>query len=326
MSNRVETAARRVSRAGSHDLTRRCWWCSCAGAAVIVAACTSRDRKAEGCQQPPRPILIRVPGESAGNFVIDSVRRVPAPTLRFSAVVRSDPSHVHALQAPIRGILVRVVPERHVAAGDTVALIKADRDTTESNVAIAVTHEGTWVPRRRLKQLVLRDTVGLLEEHGYWLAVGNVSDVEARVIQVGDPGLIELGETLRLGRAGKVRWVRGPDARLPYSAEVAVQIEASSLGAGQPVTVAVTPAGPQDSMLAVQPSAVVQLSLGTAVFVAVDAHLFEARWISSSQPGTDLSFVRGTITAGSRIVVEGLTPLVNAVRDSLQKAGGACRE
>lgn len=326
MRTRVETSARRVRRVGSPDLVRWQSWRSYATTAVLVTACAPPEQTADECQQRPRPILIRVTSEGAGHFVIDSVRRVPAPTLRFSAVVRNDPDHVHVLDAPIRGIVVRIATERHVAAGDTVALIKPDRDTTQPNVAVVVTHDGTWVPRRRLKQLVLQDTVGLLEEHGYWLAVGTVSDVEASVVHVGDPGLIELGETLRLSRAGKVGWVRGPDARLPYSAEVALQIEASSLGAGQPVTVAVTPAGPQDSMLAVLPSAVVQLSLGTAVFVAVSPNLFEARWISSSQPGTDLSFVRGGVSAGSRLVVEGLTPLVDAVRDSLQKTGGACRE
>lgn len=327
MRNREETAARRIRRPGWYDLTRRRRaWPSYATIAILVGACASPARNADECRQRPRSILIRIADDIAGSVVIDSVRRVQAPTLRFSATLRSDPSHIHALQAPIRGILVRVAPERHVDAGDTVALIRPDRDTAAPNVAIVVTHEGKWVPRRRAKQLVLRDTVGLLEEHDYLLAVGMVTDVEAAVIHEGDPGLIELGDVLQLRQRGNVAWVRGPDERMPFSAEVAFGIQSPLLSTGQQVTVAVTPVGPQDSLLAVPPSALVQMAHGTAVFVAVGPNLYEARWVTSSQLGTEVSFVRGAIAAGSRVGVDGLTPLVDTVRDSLQKGGRACQE
>ncbi|MDX2059826.1 MAG: hypothetical protein SFV24_18595 [Gemmatimonadales bacterium] len=213
-----------------------------------------------------------------------------------------------------------------MSSGDTVAIIRPqDAAADTRDVAIVAEEDGSWVPRRQTSQLVWRDTVGLLEEHGYWLAVGRVSDIEVGVIHEGDPGWIELGREFRLRQRAPVVWARGPDERLPYSAEVALGLQSTLLSAGQRVTATVTPNGPQDSLLAVPAAALVHLPPGWALFAPVGPDTYEIRWVSTGGPAVETVFVRGDVAPRTEIVAGGLRLLVDAVRESLALYAADCR-
>ena len=165
------------------------------------------------------------------------------------------------------------------------------------------------------------DTVGLLEELGYRLAVGSVSDEEARFIHRGDPAWVSFPEVPGRSRPGRVEWVRGPQVPNRYSADVAIEYrEAEGVAVGSRFsTVTVRPTGPQDSVAAVPAGAVVRLPLGDAVFVPVGPGLYEARWVVVWPGEASVVSVRAGLGPGTVVVVSGLTALA-AARDSLSQS------
>lgn len=291
---------------------------------LALTACASPVRVGQECQQESRPIRVRVAADVVARIAIDSVRQVAAPAVVFPGQIRTDPGHINAVQAPGRGTVASIDDERHVVAGDTVASI-ASVAAPETRTPVVASRDGTWVPRRQVNQLVSGDTLGLLEDHGYWLAVGAVSDIAVGVIHEGDPGWVELGPGLRLRQWGRVAWVRGPDPRLPYTAEVALRLQASVLRQGQPVTITVTPVGPGDSLPAVPSTAVVQLTHGRAVFVPVGPNEYEVRWVRTGGSVDGFVSVRGELALGTLVVSDGLAALTDAVRDSLPAPRADCR-
>jgi hypothetical protein len=180
--------------------------------------------------------------------------------------------------------------------------------------------DGTWLPLRRRTQFVLEeDTIGVVEEHGYWLALGTMSDVDAGVFHKGDATVLRFaGDRHTSSRRGKVEWVRR-GAISPYSADVAVEFRAPE-GAFDsqpgPVTVIVTP-GSDDTVAAVPASAVVQLPPGPALFVPLGLGRYEVRWVLTGPSVGGKIVVREGVAIGTSVVAHGLARLVEAARDSV---------
>ena len=290
---------------------------------AALLACTACDRSANRAPHEPLPSLtiqLRPPAEMA--TVWASVEAVPAPEVRFQALIRPDPNHVSAVPSPVSGVIVRIRPEGHARRHDVLAVVGQGSREAGREVPVAAVREGLWHPRRQPQQLVSqRDTLGALEEHGYWLAVGPVSDVEYRAIHPGDPASVEVGPDRHAARPAKVEWVRPPWTESPYSADIAVEFrapEASRPDESGPVTVTVI-AGPGDTAAAVPASAVVQLPPGPAVFVPVGSGVYEVRWISTGPSEHGMIVVRDGVSSGTSVVVRGLAALVEAARDSLAR-------
>jgi hypothetical protein len=167
------------------------------------------------------------------------------------------------------------------------------------------------------------DTLGFLEEHGFWLAVGSVSDIEAAVVHRDDPAVVLLdGDTdsQHHGRPARVEWVRRAGSSA-YSLDVAVEFRApeAAFARGGFATVVVTPSGPGDSLAAVPASAVVHLPPGSAVFVPVGTSRYQARWVATGPTAHGKVVVREGLSVGTSVVAHGLAALVEAARDSLAR-------
>lgn len=292
---------------------------------VAFISCTTSERSGGGGSHEPELPMIRVtldgPREMATLW--ETVEAIQAPDIEFLALIRPDRNHVSLVAAPVSGVLTRIQPERHTRRGDTLAVLGVGSQVARRQVAVVGTQDGTWFPLRRQTQLILReDSIGLVEEHGYWLALGAIDDPEAGVIRGGDPTALRFGGDRHMtSRPGKVEWIRR-DANTPYSANVAVEFrapEGTFESQPGPVTVVVTPVGSRDSVPVVPAAAVVQMGPGTAVFVPVSVGHYEVRWITTGPTLHGMVVVRRGVSRGMSIVVRGLAPLVDAVRDSLAR-------
>jgi hypothetical protein len=289
---------------------------------AALLACTGSDRGGgKAWHEALPPLIVEIQGAAEMATVWASVEAVPAPEVQFQALVRPDPNHVTPVSSPVSGVIVRVRPEGHAHRRDVLAVVGAGSRVAGRDVPIALERDGIWHPRRQARQVVLQgDTLGVLEEHGYWLAVGTVSDVEYRAIHPGDPASVEVAPDSHAARPGKVEWVRPPWTESPYSADIAVEFRApeSRVHEWGPATVAVT-AGPGDTVAAVPASSVVQLPPGPAVFVPVGTNRYEVRWISTGRSERGLTVVRDGVSPGTSVVAGGLVGLVEAARDSLAR-------
>ena len=290
----------------------------------VLLACSPSDRsgsKAWHEAPPPLTIAVSCPAEAA--TVWATVEAVPAPDIPFSALVQPDPNHVSPVTAPASGIVVRMEAERHARRGNTLVVVGQGSETAGRTMAVVGKQDGAWKPRRRQGQVVWQDdTLGLLEEDGYWLAVGTVSDIESGVIHAGDPASVQFGTDRHAARPGRVEWVRRPGASSAYSTDVAVEFRGSKrtpLDQSGAVTVVVSPADPQDTLTAVPATAVVQLPPGQAVFVPVGNGVFDVRWVSTGPSVDDMIVVREAMRPGMTVVARGLAGLVEAARDSLAR-------
>lgn len=294
-----------------------------AAACAVLAACAESDRGSRGWRDQPLP-SVTVAADTQ-RLELASVRSIPAPAVAFGALVRPDPSHASPVTARVTGILLSVRVAGPVRRRETLAVIGRDSAAVNRVIRLYAGHDGTWSPRRLATQLVWQgDTIGVIEKHEFWLAVGQVSDMEAGAIHSGDPARLAFGDDPRVTRPGRVEWVRSSGS---YSVEVAVDFRAP---AGcpvcvPPVTVVVTPAGAEDSIPAVPASAVVDLPGGRGVFVPAGGDRFQVRWVSTGPSVDGLVVVRDGLSPGTRVVVLGLESLVAAARDSLATAQKAPR-
>jgi hypothetical protein len=213
-----------------------------------------------------------------------------------------------------------VEPERHVRAREEIATISGD--TQEMGAVVRAGVDGNWRPRRSAHQFVLPgDTIGSLVQHGYWLAVGAVSDLEYGVIHAGDPARVRLSDPGGTGYQGRVEEVQRPGTVRRFSAAVSVEFPAREdlLRAGRSRTAAVTvhPAGPDDSLIAVPAAAIVRFTFGSAVFVPAGGNTFSVRWLLTGPPVGDYITVRQGLATGLAVVSGGLETLALAARDSL---------
>lgn len=288
------------------------------GCCALLVACTGSERSGEGpLHDPPSVITVSVSAAADAAVVLDTVRSLPAPEIQFTALVEPDPSHAAPATAPAVGTVVSVSRAGDVHPGDTLAVIAQGPDTAGRRLAVSASLQGTWRPRREPGQLVWEgDTVGLIETHDYWWAVGSVSELESEVIHPDDPAWVGTGTDRHANRPGRVEWIR----RSRFSADVAVEFRGHQpYVRGTPVTVIVAPGDPQDSVPAVPPSAIVHLPEGHAVFSRLRPGLYQLRWVAAGQRQDGLVGIRGDIRRGSLVAAHGLVPLAEAARDSLER-------
>src|SRR3990172_5915905 len=199
-----------------------------AGSVAALFACTGSDRPGSQAWHEPLPSLtveLRPPAEMA--TVWATVEAVPAPEVQFQALIRPDPNHVSPVASPVSGLIVRMRPEGHARRHEVLAVVGKGSREAGREVPVPAERDGIWHPRRQPRQLVWQsDTLGVLEEHGYWLAVGTVSDVEYQAIHPGDPASVQVAPDRHAARPGKVEWVRPPWTESPYSADIAVEFRA----------------------------------------------------------------------------------------------------
>jgi hypothetical protein len=291
----------------------------------LLAACGKSDRTGGGAwhDQPPPPLVVALRGEGQVGIAQDRARSVSTPTVRFPALVQSDPNHVSPVAAPAAGILVRVHTRGAVRRGDTLAVIGQGSQVVGRLLTVPARRAGSWEPRRQQSQLVWQDdTIGWLEEDEYWLAVGAVSDIEAGPIDPGDPAAIHIDGDEVPWRPVRIEWVKPPGTEHPYSAEIAVRFRAPTrLIHRAPVAAIVVKAGSEDTTVALRASAVVQLPLGAAVFVPVGSNLYAVRWVTPGPSRSGLVVVRHGIEPGTTVVSSGLGALLAAARESLAQRG-----
>ena len=289
--------------------------------ALATGVSCSDGRRADAPQQKPAPLTISVQGPAEDRAAWASVEVIPVPAVQFTALIRPDPNHMSPLTSPTSGVISRIRPEGHVMRDEPVATIVQGAPATGRELTIAAKRDGVWHPRRQASQLTAaNDTVGVLQEHGYWLAVGAVDAAEYRAIHPGDSALVQLTDDRHHAQRGRVEWVRAPWQDAPYTADIAVEFEGSdsqprALGA---ITVIVL-AGPGDSGSGVPPSAIAHLPPGPAVFVPGGEGRYEVRWITTGPRMESLVFVREGLKPGTSIVARGLAPLVDAALDSLER-------
>lgn len=289
--------------------------------AVLVSCGKADERRANARPQAPVPLTVSIQGASEIQTVWATVEAVPAPAVQFKALIRPDPNHMVPITSPASGLIVRIRPEGHVARNEPVAVVVQRAPVAGREMTIAAKRDGVWHPRRQVRQLTLaNDTLGVLEEHGYWLAVGAVSDIEYRVIHPGDPALVQLTDDRHDAKPARVEWVRPPWEDAPYSADVAVEFQGSdSPPAGPGAITVIIIAGPGDSAAGVPASSVVHLPPGPAVFVAAGQGRYEVRWISTGPRVDGLVFVREGVQPGTSVVAGGVAALVGAALDSLER-------
>lgn len=297
------------------------------GSLVALLCCTrSESSGGGGAHEPGLPVVtVKLDGPSEIATVWATVEAVPAPDVEFLALIRPDRNHISHVAAPRSGVLTRVQPQRHAHRRDTLAVLGLGSEVAGREVTIVAMQDGTWLPLRRPTQFVLQeDTIGVIEEHGYWLALGTIADIDAGVFHKDDATVLRFaGDRHTSSRRGTVEWVRR-GAISPYSADVAVEFRAPE-GAFDsqpgPVTVIVTP-GSDDSVAAVPASAVVQLPPGPAVFVPLGLGRYEVRWVSTGPSVGGKIVVREGVKTGTSVVAQGLARLVEAARDSLERRAG----
>jgi Cu(I)/Ag(I) efflux system membrane fusion protein len=90
---------------------------------------------------------------------------------------------------------------------------------------------------------------------------------------------------------------------------------------GGPITVIVRPSGAEDSLATVPAAAVVQLPPGTAVFTPLGAGRYAVKWVVAGPAENGKIVVREGVRRGESVVIQGLVPLVQAARDSLDRLG-----
>lgn len=292
---------------------------------ALLAACTGSERSGEGpWHEAPPSITVNVSPEADAHVVLDTVRSLPAPEIRFPALLQPDPNHVTPVLAPVTGVLIRIADEHHVRGRETLAVMGQGSEPAGREVAVRGAKDGTWRPRRQPRQIVLQgDTLGLLEDHGFLLAVGAVSDIDAGVVHEDDPAVVLIGaetDSKHHGRPARVESVcrAGPSS---YTFDVAVELRAPEAAFERSgfATVVVTPTGPGDSLAAVPASAVVHLPLGSAVFVPAGTGRYEVRWVVTGPSVHRKVVVREGVKAGTLVVAHGLAALVEAMRDSLAR-------
>ena len=287
---------------------------------VTVVSCRDRPR-ADAPEEKPAPLTISVQGPADDRTVWVSVEVRPVPAVQFTALIRPDPNHMSPLTSSTSGVISRIRAEGHVMRNEPVATIVQRAPNAGRELTIAAKRDGLWHPRRQPSQLTAaNDTLGVLQEHGYWLAVGAVDAAEYRAIHPGDSALVQLTGDRHHAQPGRVEWVRAPWQDAPYTADIAVEFQGSDSQPRAPgaITVIVI-AGPGDSGAGVPPSAIAYLPPGPAVFVAGGEGRYEVRWITTGPRMDSLVFVREGLKPGASIVARGLALLVDAALDSLER-------
>lgn len=293
---------------------------------MAILSCSPSDRGGDPWhdEQPRLRITVALPPGVA----IATATALAAPAVRFDALVQPDPNHVLQITAPTSGTIVQIRADSIVYRGDTLALVENKADGSADRASVVATHDGTWRTSRHVGQFAWEDELlGLLEQRGYLLAVGAVTDLESRLIHVGDPARVERDGGLPI-LSGRVEQVRQPRATYIYSVEVAVEfsVPRSVPHRWRDVTVVVTPADPQDSLAAVPATAIVQLLPRSAVFIPVGIDQYDVVWVSTG-PAANKGHIAITdgVRPGMKVVASAIAApaLAQAARDSLARRAQA---
>ena len=289
----------------------------CLVALILCAGCKASS-KIKKWEEPPVVPLVVFPSGPTDNFSVAPVTVVQPPDIGFGALISPDPNHIRVILAPATGTVLQIQPSGHLEAASIVSVISGHNGQTP----IPLPGEGTWRPRRRPGQTVLLgDSIGLLVEHGFWLAVGQVSDIDYGAIHGGDIALVSIRQR-GSPFPGHVEFIRPPGGRNPYYAEIAVEFRAAEdfFSPGTNFAhVEVTPLEGSDSMLAVPRASIMRLSVGNAVFVPAGNGSFEVRWVWTGSDVGDRTVVRRGLERGMRVISGGLEALALAARDSLAR-------
>jgi len=174
-------------------------------AVAAFVACTGSERSSRPWDEPPPRIIVAITPRAESLIVRDTVRALPAPEIRFPPLTEPDPNHVLVVETPGTGLVVRIRQRGSVAKGDTLAVTGQGSIAAGRFLAVLADRPGTWQARLEAGQLIWEgDTLGLLDEHTYRLAVGSVGGYEARFIHPGDPALVQLGEDPPTSQRGRV--------------------------------------------------------------------------------------------------------------------------
>ncbi len=292
----------------------------CALLVLSLAGCADERGRQRGWHDEPPRLVVQV--ASAASLRLVRAVRVLAPPIRFAALVEPDPHHGWAVTAPIEGKVVRIDSTVHARRDRSVALVRPRSAQAGAASTVVAPTDGTWRPRRSLGEFVWRgDTLGVVWEHGYFLAVGSVDDLVSAFVHRDDPATVQAGDG-RV-RSGRVERVFPPGSFYPYSTQVAVEFaigeDSAGSGAMRAAEVTVMPRGAQDSIVAVPAAAIVRLALGHAVFVPAGGGRYEVRWITPGPRVGSLVTVRDGLEAGVAVVAGGIERLALAARDSLAR-------
>ena len=290
----------------------------CALTTVSLVACG--DTGGHPWHEPLPTIFVELDSSATYSPVLTNVEAVPAPEIRFLALLEPDPNHVVPVFAPVTGVIIRITGAHQVQQGETLAVMGPTAGRKE--VAVRAVSTGSWRSRSAAGQsLWQNDTLGVLEESGYLWAVGAVNEGEARLVHRDDPATVRIGDDgdpKQLRLPARVESVRGPSMS-GFSVDVAVEVRKprepyQDRGSA---TVIVRPSGPGDSLAAVPASAVVQLPLGRAVFVPAGTRRYEVRWVSGGAPVGERIVVREGLRPRTSVVARDVGVLLDAARDSL---------
>ena len=287
----------------------------------LVGCGDSRERP---WHEPLPSLFVELDSSATYTPVLATVEAVPAPEIRFLALLQADPNHVVPVFAPVTGVVVRIAPPREVERAETLVVMRDGSPRRGHEVSVRAVSAGSWRSRGGAGQSVWQDdTLGLLEESGYLWAVGAVNAGDARLVHQDDPATVLLGadtDPERLRLPGRVELVRGPSMS-GFSVDVAVEVRAPRQGYRDrgTTTVILRPSGPGDSLAAVPASAIVQLPLGTAVFVPAGTRRYEVHWVNAGVPVGERIIVREGLRPRTSVVARDLGVLLDAARDSLAR-------
>jgi len=248
---------------------------------------------------------------------LDSVRRVPAPSVEFPALIEADQSHLAAVtsQAGGESRLAAVTSFTTVRGGDTVAVVR-EVGPPGHGTSVLAPSPGRWRPIRHLRESVWPgDTLGFIQDRSHLLAVGRVEDPESGQIHPGDSALVIMGPPNPLRLSGRVERVDGRT----YGADVRVEFRPAGRRPAPNglVTVTIFPSGPGDSVLAAPANAVCLLSIGPAVFVAESPGHFTVRFVKADVHDAGVSLIHEGLDGPVAVATSGLAPLIAAAEDAI---------
>ena len=294
----------------------------CALTMVSLVGCG--DSRGRPWHEPLPSLFIELDSSATYSPVLTRVEAVPAPEIRFLALLQPDPNHVVPVFAPVTGVIVRIAPAHKVEGAETLVVMREGSPPGGRDVAIRAVSAGSWRSRGAAGQSLWRDdTLGVLEESGYLWAMGSVNEIDVRLVHPDDPATVLIGDDAdpkQLRVPGRVESVRGPGMSA-FSADVAVEVRTPREGYPNrgSTSVIVRPSGPGDSLAAVPASAVVELPLGAAVFVPAGTRRYEVHWVNAGAPVGDRIIVREGLRPRTSVVARDLGVLLDAARDSLMK-------
>lgn len=291
--------------------------------AILVSGCREKQRD-WAPDEPPPPLTV------SATVVTESLTTVRAtlvlaPDVSFEASLQRDPDRRLVIVAPAAGTLSNVVTGHHTRIGNPLATMTMVRGAVQRDSVLAATIDGQWVPiEHQGQRLQSGDTIGVIRQHGFWLAVGQVGDPLYRAIHRDERATIRFANRSRRQRdfTGIVQWVTPPGTTYRFYAEVGVSFEAPEESMSETesnaLSVIIRPGGARDSLPAIPKEAIVVLPpFGPAVFEPLSDGDYRIHWIWPGPVAGTLTTVREGLRGGTMVLTRGLQELREVARDSL---------